>query len=87
MHHSHLWGQETHACDLSYEAGPLQPLVEQWLMERSDLTAAFEVRTIETDQIAVLGKGGRKGFATAHVPAIHQLLIEGADGRFGIGLR
>jgi hypothetical protein len=38
------------------------------------------VRPIEADEIAVLGKWSGESLAAAIVPAIYQLLVEGADG-------
>jgi hypothetical protein len=82
VHQGNVWCQETHTLHLSHEARPLKPLIEQWLMEGSDLTSAFEMRAIETDEITVLGEWSGKRLTAALVPAIHQFLIKGADGSF-----
>src|ERR671918_1009955 len=47
---------------------PFEPLVEELLVKRGDLSAPFEVLPVETDQIAVLRKGRRVGGAAALVP-------------------
>jgi hypothetical protein len=66
--------------DLPHEAAPLQPLIEELLVKWSDFLTPFEVCTVEGDEISVLREDRSEGSATALVPAIHQLLIEGADG-------
>ena len=37
VHQGHIRAQEAHVLDLPYQAAPLQPLVEELLVERSDL--------------------------------------------------
>gem|GEM_PF-1772348 len=61
MHQGDIRRQETHGLDLSHKACPLQPLIEQGLVERSDLAPAFEVCAIEPDEVAILGEGSGKG--------------------------
>jgi hypothetical protein len=45
-----------------------------------DPAPSFEVCPIEADEITVLGKCRGESLAAAIVPAIHQLVVEGADG-------
>src|SRR2546430_6016750 len=49
------------------------------LVERGDLPSSFEVRSIEPDEITILGARSGVDLATARVPGFHHLLIEGPD--------
>jgi hypothetical protein len=82
VHQGNVGAQEPHVLDLPYQAAPFQPLVEELLVERSDLLTPFEVCAVEADEIAILREDGGEGVATALVPAIHHLLIESAEGCF-----
>src|ERR687898_3290245 len=46
VHQGHIRAQEAHILDLPYQAAPLQPLIEELLVERSDLLSPFEVRAV-----------------------------------------
>src|SRR5215218_516245 len=81
VHQGDAGAQEPHVLDLPYEARTLQPLVEELLVKRGDLLAPLEVGAVERDEISVLREDGGEGIAAAPVPAVHQLLIQGADGR------
>jgi len=72
--------EEPDTLDPADEAGLLEIRTEEPLVKRSDLAPSFEVRPIEADEITVLGKWSGESLAAAIVPAIHQLLVEGADG-------
>jgi len=49
------------------------------LVERGDPLPSCEVRSIEPDEITILGERSGVDLATALVPGIHHLLIEGSD--------
>src|ERR671916_3095578 len=69
VHQGDVRAQESHVLDFPHQAAPLQPLVEESLVERSDLLAPREVRAVEADEISVLREDGGEGIATALVPA------------------
>jgi hypothetical protein len=54
VHHGNVGAHEPRVRDLPHEAAPLQPLIEELLVERGDLPAPFEVGAIERDEISIL---------------------------------
>jgi hypothetical protein len=58
VHQGDVRAQESHVLDFPHQAAPLQPLVEELLVERSDLLTPFEVCAVEPDEIAVLREDG-----------------------------
>jgi len=79
MHQSDVGTQEADARDPADEPRPLEVCVEESLVKRGDVSATFEVRPIESDEITILREGSGESLGTAVVPAIHHLLIEGTD--------
>ena len=80
VHQGDVGTQEPEARDLADEASPLEVCVKESLVKRGDLVASFEVRPIEPDEITVLSEQSGVSLATARVPGVYQLLIQGADG-------
>jgi hypothetical protein len=68
------------ACDLPDEARSVEPFVEQLLMRGGNVMAAFEVRSIEGDEVGIVGEWSGEGLPATVVPAVHHLLIKSADG-------
>ena len=78
-------GYRVLAYDLSHKASPLQPFVEQRLMEGHDLTAALQMRAIESDEVTVIGEWRDKSLGAALAPAVHQVPTQRAYGSFVAG--
>jgi hypothetical protein len=70
VHQADARTQVPDLCHLTNEARSLEPLIEQWLMGRSNLAAAFEVRPIERDKIAFVVERRSEGLASSWRPQI-----------------
>jgi hypothetical protein len=80
-------GQEAHIGHRPGEAGALEVLVEQILVELLDHAAAVQMSPVEPDQIAVIGEESSKGCAVALVPGIRELMVQAADELLVCGSR
>jgi hypothetical protein len=69
-----------------FEARSFHDRVEHPLMKRGDLLSPDEVRSLERDEICILGEWRGEGRAIASIPSVDHPLMDGADGVLVAGL-
>jgi hypothetical protein len=80
VHHGERSAQESHELHLALKAHSFHDRVKYLLMERGDLTATLQVRSLEGDEIRLVGEWGGKGYGIARIPRVDHALMDGTDG-------
>jgi hypothetical protein len=78
--HAEHMVQEAHELHLALEARFLHDRVEDPLMEQGDLLAPLQVRSLERDEISIVGERAGEGRAIARIPSVDHPPMDGING-------
>ena len=80
MHHAEYSVQKAYELHLTLKARSFHNRVEYPLMKRGDFPAPLQVRSLERDEIRLVGEWRGEGCGIARVSGVDHSLMNGTDG-------